>query len=154
MSSKLVARVVLVLLAVPSALIAVWILAAPRSFYDDFPGLGAVWVAPDGPFNEHLLRDYGAATLGLVVLTLCALVWLTRPLVLATGLAWLAASVPHLVYHVRNLDPFPADEHIALVASLAMTPILAIVLLFTARGVERESVGAGAGTDPSGATAR
>lgn len=154
MSSKLVARVVLVLLTVPSALIAVWILVAPRSFYDDFPGLGAVWVAPDGPFNEHLLRDYGAALLGLVVLALCAFVWLTRPLVLATGLAWLVAWVPHLVYHVRNLDPFPADEHVALVASLAITPILAIVLLFTARGVERESVGARAGTDLSDATAR
>jgi hypothetical protein len=154
MSSKLVARVVLVLLAVPSALIAVWILAAPRSFYDDFPGLGAIWVAPDGPFNEHLLRDYGAATLGLVVLTLCALVWLTRPLVLATGLAWLAASIPHVVYHLRNLEPYPADEHVALVGSLAVTPILAIVLLLTARGVERESAAAPASTDAVGAGAR
>jgi hypothetical protein len=147
MSSKLVARVVLVLLAVPSALIAVWILAAPRSFYDDFPGLGSTWVSPDGPFNEHLLRDYGAATLGLVVLTVCALVWLRRPMVLATGLAWLAASVPHLVYHVRNLEPFPADEHVGIIGSLAITPILAIVLLCTAGGVERESAAAPAVTD-------
>lgn len=153
MNSRLVARVVLVLLTVPSALIAVWVLVAPRSFYDDFPGLGAVWVAPDGPFNEHLLRDYGAALLGLVVLALCALVWLTRPLVLATGLAWLVAWVPHLVYHVRNLEPFPADQHVALVASLALTPILAIVLLFTARGVERETV-TPAAADAVGTAAR
>ena len=53
MSSKLVARVVLVFLAVPSALIAVWILVAPRSFYDDFPGLGAVWVAPAFSRNRN-----------------------------------------------------------------------------------------------------
>lgn len=137
MSGKTPARIVLALLTIPSAVISIWILVAPRSFYDDFPGLGAVWVSPDGPFNEHLLRDYGAALLGLVVLSVCAFVWCTRTMLLATGLAWLVAWTPHLVYHALNLDPFPADEHVALVASLALTPILALVLLIMSGGVER-----------------
>ena len=37
--------------------------AAP--FYDDFPGLGRSWVAADGPYNEHLVRDVGALNLAL-----------------------------------------------------------------------------------------
>ena len=76
--------------------------------YDDFPGAGRSWVAPDGPFNEHLVRDVGVLNLALAVVTIAAAVWLTRPLVRATAWAWLAYSVPHLVYHVLHrgaLDP-------------------------------------------------
>lgn len=138
MRTSTAARIVLVLMAVPSAVIAVWSLVAPRSFFDDFPGLGAAWVSPDGPYNEHLLRDYGATLLGLVVLAICAFVWISRPLLLTTGLVWLVAWLPHLGYHALNLDPFPADQHVALVASLVITPVLAVVLLFMANGVARE----------------
>ena len=47
-------------IAAGSAVIGGWAQLFPRSFYDDFPGLGRAWVAMDGPFNEHLVRDVGA----------------------------------------------------------------------------------------------
>ena len=40
----------------------------PRSFYDDFP-FGRGWVAMDGRYNEHLIRDVGALNLALLVVT-------------------------------------------------------------------------------------
>jgi len=39
----------------------VWILLAPQGFYDTFPSGPAEWVSPLPPYNEHLLRDFGAA---------------------------------------------------------------------------------------------
>jgi len=135
MNARLVSRVGLVLLGVPGLLIAAWILLAPRSFYDDFPGFGNPWVSPDGPFNEHLLRDYGASQLALVVLTVCALVWFSKPLVVGTALAWFVASTPHLVYHVLNLEHFDSQDQIGITGSLAMPPVLAVVVLLAARGL-------------------
>ena len=76
-------RILLVLLGVPSVVIGLWAGLAPRGFYDDFPGAGRSWVAPDGPFNEHLVRDVGVLNLALAVVTIAAAVWLTRPLVRA-----------------------------------------------------------------------
>lgn len=137
MNARLVSKVGLVLLGVPGLLISAWILLAPRSFYDDFPGFGNPWVSPDGPFNEHLLRDYGASQLALVVLTVCALVWFTKPLVISTALAWLVASTPHLVYHLLNLDQYETADKIGIGGSLVLPPILALVVLFAARGLDR-----------------
>jgi len=134
-NARMVSRVGLVVLGVPGLINAVWILAAPRSFYDDFPGFGNPWVSPDGPFNEHLLRDFGAAELGLVVLTVCALVWLSRPLVLAAALAWLAASLPHFAYHALNGGHHETEDQLGIVGGLAVGPVVAIVLLFAARGL-------------------
>jgi hypothetical protein len=45
----------------------------------DFPGAGRSWVAPDGPFNEHLARDVGVLNLALAVVTIAAAVEDGRP---------------------------------------------------------------------------
>ncbi len=39
----------------------------PRVFYDRFPGFGMTWVSPDGPFNEHVMRDLDGANLAPAV---------------------------------------------------------------------------------------
>jgi hypothetical protein len=41
-----------------------WALFAPASFAYDL-GIAQLWVATDGPYNEHLVRDVGALSLGL-----------------------------------------------------------------------------------------
>ena len=133
MAHDRVVRVLLVIMGVPSILIGVWAGFFPRGFYDDFPGAGRVWVAPDGPFNEHLVRDVGVLNLSLAVVTIAAAIWLTRPLVRATAVAWLVYGVPHLVYHVRHRSPFDTDDQISIVASLALAPILAIAVLVLSR---------------------
>jgi hypothetical protein len=125
----LVLRIGLAFLAVPSVIIGVWAAFAPRGFYEDFPGFGRMWVAPDGPYNEHLVRDVGELNLAIAVITLVALVALTPMLVRAVLVGWIVYSVPHLVYHLRHLDPFPTDDQVSIIASLALVPVLAIVLL-------------------------
>lgn len=130
-------RVLLLLLSLNS-LIGVWAVFAPRSFYDDFPGGGRSWVAADGPYNEHLVRDFGALNLALSVLTIAAAVMLVRSLAVVAALGWLAYSVPHLVYHLRHLDVYETSDQIANVVALSLAPALAIaVLVLSAGGAKR-----------------
>jgi hypothetical protein len=123
------ARIVLAVLAVSGATVGLWATFAPQSFYDDFPGGGRSWVAPDGPFNEHLVRDVGALNLALTVLTVAAAIMLVRSLVVVAALGWLAYGVPHLVYHVRHRDVFDTGDQVASLTSLALLPVLAVVAL-------------------------
>jgi hypothetical protein len=122
-------RIGLVVLGFPALVIGIWAAFFPRSFYDDFPGLGRTWVAPDGPYNEHLVRDVGELNLALVAVTAVAVVTLVPMLVRAVLAGWIVYSVPHLVYHLRNMDPFATDDQLSIGASLALVPILAVVLL-------------------------
>ncbi len=57
-------RVVAVVLAASGLYAGLWAATTPRSFYDSFLGLHRAWVSVDGPFNEHLVRDVGAALVG------------------------------------------------------------------------------------------
>jgi hypothetical protein len=128
-------RVVLALLAASAAVIGVWAAFAPRSFYDDFPGGGHMWVAVDGPYNEHLVRDVGELNLALAVVTVFALVLLLRPLVLATAWAWLVYSGPHLVYHARHLAPFDGSDAVSVIVSLALAVLGPLLLLIPSRPI-------------------
>ena len=123
------ARVVLAVLAVSGAIVGLWATFAPRSFYDDFPGGGRSWVAPDGPFNEHLVRDVGSLNLALTVLTVAAAIMLVRSLVVVAALGWLAYGIPHLVYHLRHRDVYDTGDQVANLVSLALIPVLAVVAL-------------------------
>jgi hypothetical protein len=146
-------RVLLGVLTVSATTVGVWAAFAPRSFYDDFPGLGQKWVAVDGPYNEHLVRDVGALNLALVVVTVCALITLARSTIVASALAWLAYGLPHVVYHARHLDPFDAGEGVAVVGSVASTSVLALLVLWLERSREHATVtsAAGLGSSTSGA---
>ena len=84
-----------------------WQQFAPQSFFTDFPGFGYHWVSPDGPYNEHLLRDVGQGNMAVGTVALVALltggVWLAR----AAGLAAVVANAPHQLYHQTHLDLLP-----------------------------------------------
>ena len=66
-------RLLLWLMAFCSLGVGLQALFTPRSFYDDFP-FGRGWVAMDGPYNEHLVRDVGSLNLAIVVLVFAALI--------------------------------------------------------------------------------
>jgi len=136
-----VVRVGLAVLAIQGAVLGVWAGFAPRSFYDDFPGLGRHWVMVDGPYNEHLVRDVGWLNLALTVVTVWAMVALARALVLATLVAWLVADLPHLGYHAAHLDGLSTGDGTAEIISLALGPAVAAALLVL---VARRGVGASA----------
>lgn len=121
-------RILLAVLALSNLQVGMWATFAPRSFYDDFPGGDRAWVAADGPFNEHLVRDFGATNLAIGVLTIAAFIWLTRTLVVTAGLAWVVYGVPHLVYHLRHLDVYDTGDKIANAVLLTLAPLAGIVV--------------------------
>lgn len=129
-----VIRAALAALALVSLVLGVWAAVAPRSFYDDFPGGGHSWVAADGPYNEHLVRDFGALNLAITVVTVFALVTLGRALVTAVAVAWIVYQAPHLVYHARHLDVYTTtSDKVGTIASLALAVVLPLVVLAYAR---------------------
>ena len=90
------------LIALAQLEIGAWGEAAPHSLYSSFPGFGRHWIAPMGPYDEHLVRDYAASELGLAVLLFCMAIWFERRLVLVGGAAFLIATVPHFAYHLTT----------------------------------------------------
>jgi hypothetical protein len=129
-------RIALALLFAQGLIIGTWAAAWPRSFYDDFPGGGRSWVAADGPYNEHLVRDFGDLNLALAVVTLVALIAFTRSVVLAAALGWIVYQTPHLVYHLRHLDLYDTSDKVANVTSLVLALVLPIVVLLGARRLQ------------------
>lgn len=132
-TTRITERIGLAYLAIGNALIGFWAAFAPRSFFTQFPGGGRHWVAVDGPYNEHLVRDVGELNLALFVVVLAAAVTLSLPLVRAALAATLVNGVLHLVYHVRHAGSLGTGDALGVVGSLALVPVLALVLLVIAR---------------------
>src|SRR5829696_193477 len=103
---RLLDRVALIVLAVAFGTVGLWAQFAPRSFYDDFPGLGRHWISGDGPFNEHLVRDVGGLNLALAVIAVIALITSSTVIARVAGIAALVYSLPHAIYHSAHLDEF------------------------------------------------
>jgi hypothetical protein len=133
MNRQPIERFLLGLLAVSALVVGLWAQFFPRSFYDSFPGGGRSWVSPDGPYNEHLVRDVGGLNLALAVVTIAALLRVTPFLVRIAAIAWLVYGVPHLVYHAAHLAPFDTSDRIAELASLAVVVVAPLVLLVLAQ---------------------
>jgi hypothetical protein len=121
-------------LAITSAYVAVWILIAPKGFYDTFPTGPGHWVNALPPYNEHLERDFGAASLGLAVLAaLAAVWWRERRLVQATAIAFLASSVPHLAYHLTTTAHYSTSDNVQSLVGLALPVVISVGVLAASR---------------------
>jgi len=115
------ARTGLVLVGLGNAEVGIWGESSPHSFYTTFPGFGHHWVAVMGPYDEHLVRDYAACEIGFAVLLFCMALWFVdRRLVLAGGLAFIAATLPHFVYHLTTTAMLSAQDNIASLGSFAL----------------------------------
>ncbi len=129
MNYRLWTRIALGYLTAMALQIGVWALLAPRSFYDDYPGLGRAWVSVDGPFNEHLIRDVGALNLALAAMLLAAAITLSRALVVAVAVASLTWGVPHFLYHLVNQDGLDGADLAASLGGLAVAVLLPVALI-------------------------
>ena len=143
MNHRTVARIALGYLALFSAQIGFWALFAPRSFYDDFPGLGRMWIAIDGPFNEHFIRDVGALNLALLVLLVATFVLLSRQLLVVSAGAVLAWGVPHAIYHLANTEGIATSDAVLSIGGLIFFALLGFVLLAAASRTEPEATAIG-----------
>jgi hypothetical protein len=121
-------------LALGQAVIGVWALLAPKSFYSGFPAAGHAWVALLPPFNEHLVRDVGALSLALTVVLLVAALS-GRSLMVRTAVAAFAVyAVPHTVFHARHLQGFGVPDAIAQMAGFGFQLLLVAVALLSTFG--------------------
>lgn len=137
-----IARVLLVALAVASIEVGIWALFFPRHFFERFPGAGRSWTAPLGVFNEHLVRDVGAFNLVLAMLFLWAAISADRRLITASALSSLLFSVPHLIFHAANLDPFSTGDAAAQMVALAFTVLAAVAAVVLVRAGTQSNEGA------------
>jgi hypothetical protein len=112
-------------LGLVSLQIGAWAQFAPRSFYDSYPGLGHAWVSIDGPFNEHLVRDVGGLNLALAVVLIIAAINGSRPLMVASSLAFLVYGVPHVVYHFAHHESLDGVDAALSVGGLAVLALVA-----------------------------
>jgi hypothetical protein len=129
-TARRVERVAVIVLIFTGFGVGLQALATPRSFYDSFP-LGRGWVALDGPFNEHLVRDVGGLFVALGIVT--ALAWARQELRQPVAIAWFVQGTAHLVYHAAHLSRYGTADKIANIASLAIVPIAASVLFLSNR---------------------
>lgn len=114
-----------------------WALLFPLSFYEDFPLPGKDWVSTLGPYNEHLVRDYGALNLALGVLLVTTAVLLERRLARVTLITWLVFATPHLVCHLGQTHHFSLSSDLEQLGGLALLVALPLFLLLFATRPER-----------------
>ena len=126
--TPLLQTIALAILALSALGLGVYATFFPRAFFDDFPS-GRGWVAADGPFNEHLVRDFGALNLGLGFVALLATLVGGRWLVIAAGGSSVLFGLPHLVYHLRHLEHYEGFDKAANVVSLGGAVVLGLLVL-------------------------
>src|ERR1051325_10056485 len=97
---RTITRVLLVVFGLVEAVVGIWPLVSPTGFYQDFPGFRTGWVAMDGPFNEHLLRDLGGLHPALPAMLIGAAVIGTTAVARLAAVAALLFGLPHFLYHL------------------------------------------------------
>ena len=112
-------RDVVFVVGIATSALGVWAFFLPQRFFDDFPIDGADWVSTLGVFNDHLMRDYGAAQVGLGFAAI--LVALTRiPSGIAAVMAgYVAFGMLHLGYHFTTFGFYPPASAAAQAVALA-----------------------------------
>lgn len=120
-------------LAITGLVVGTWALLAPGHFFHEFP-LGQGWVATDGPYNEHLVRDVGGLNLALGLATALALAAPSRHAQSALAWGWAINGVTHFAYHVNHLGPFDTLTAVIVALITASTPVLAGVALASLHG--------------------
>ncbi len=106
-------------------MLGIWTAFFPESFYADFP---TVSLTP--PFSEHLMRDFGGATLGLAIVLAAAAIWFEPRWAAVALVAYLAFSIPHLAFHLGRLHGALPAEALALTVTLAASAVGPIALLW------------------------
>jgi hypothetical protein len=144
-------RVCLLLLALTPLFVGAGALLFPHAFYADFPPGSRHWVDRLGPYNEHMLTDFGGALLGQAAMLLLAAWWLERRLVLAALVASMVQSTAHFGYHLTTTDAYSTSDNVASLLGLVFSVALSAALLaYTARTAgSRSTAGSVAHSAPS-----
>jgi len=128
------ARVALVALAIANGSTGLLARLNPTTFYDDFP-FGRSWVQVDGPYNEHLLTDFGAALLAITAVCLVAVWRPTREVVVAAAVANIVLGGFHIAYHAGVAELLSTTDNILSFTAIGLGIVLGLMLLPLSRGL-------------------
>lgn len=135
-------RILLGVTSILGAFVGIWAAFAPRGFYDSFPSFGlGPWIAVDGPYNEHLIRDVGGLYLALAAAGVYALLQAGAHAARAArtvGIAWIVFSIPHLIYHANHLAGLSGLNLVAEIISVGITVPIGILLVVPDRTSSRK----------------
>jgi len=122
-------RIILAVTALIGLFVGAWAAFWPASFYEAFPGFGRIWIAIDGPFHEHLIRDVGSLYLALAGASVAAIFSCTPDAGRVVGVAWTVFGIPHLAYHLGHLQSLAPLDVIGHIVSLGGSLVLGIALM-------------------------
>jgi hypothetical protein len=125
---RILMRAGLLVLAASEALVGLWALSAPRSFYSGFPFPGHPWVALLPPYNEHLVRDVGGLNLALTIVLGAAALTLDRTMIRTALLALAVFAIPHTIFHAGHLAGFPATDALTQTVGTVLHLVLTVGL--------------------------
>lgn len=131
---EMAARVALVALAIGNGATGLLARLDPQVFYDDFP-FGQAWVRADGPYNEHLVTDFGAALLAIAALCLVGVWRPTRELVTAAAIANIVLGAFHIAYHAGTTELMSRTDNILSFTSIGLGIVLGLGLLALTPGL-------------------
>lgn len=103
-----------------------WAFFFPQSFFEDFPIEGAHWVSTLGHFNEHLMRDYGGAQVGLGITAILVALRSSSIGIAAAMTGFIVFGALHLGYHFTTFGLFSPGSS----ASQAIALTLFVVIPF------------------------
>lgn len=116
-----------------------WAFLWPGGFYHDFPYPGASWVSTLGPFDEHLMVDFGSALIGLGLIVLIA-AWKRSVQALRVAMAgYVAFGALHFAYHLGTLEAFGAASAAAQATALLTLVVVPALVLYATRTRGEES---------------
>jgi len=110
-----------------------WAELAPHSWYRTFPGAGHHWVSAVGPYDEHLVRDVGAALLALGLLMIWSAAAPRAGLLRPAMVSVLVFAVPHFAYHAAAWEHMGVGDNIANLVVLSLVVLVPAALLWFSR---------------------
>jgi hypothetical protein len=110
-----------------------WAELAPHRWYRTFPGAGHHWVSAVGPYDEHLVRDVGAALLAIGLLMLWTALEPRTPVLRPAMASVLVFALLHFAYHAAAWEHMGVGDNIANLAVLSLVVLVPGALLWFTR---------------------
>jgi hypothetical protein len=121
-------RAVLIVFAAFELVLGGWLTFAPKTFYDHVPTVD--WTPP---YSDHLFHDFGGASLGLGIVLTAAAIRLDRYLAAVALLAYLAFSLPHMIFHLAHLEEGEPGWSVVVAAVVILMVVLPLTALVETR---------------------
>lgn len=130
----------LVLLGLSHLVWGVLAAAAPRWFFDSFPGLGMRWTGAHPPYNAHLMVDVGGAVLAFGVMLLLAAALADRRVTAVVLVGVLIFATVHLAFHLWQPGELSGASRVLSVVSLVAGVLVPVGLLWLNRRIPEPPV--------------